>query len=166
MREPQLRGAAVGSTVELPVGSVVAPVGAIHRLPQVVRSARDGFIRGLLGLETGPGQVTVQQRRGDLLRDQGAHGARATDNSFQMDGIQVNNFHTNRSTGVPVPAPDAIEEFKVQTGQFDAGSARAGRCRYRYDSNNSGGCSPLDYCVQVILELLVVQMGVGIKELG
>ena len=53
-----------------------------------------------------------------------AHGARATDNSFQMDGIQVNNFHTNRPSGVPVPAPDAIEEFKVQTGQFDAGYGR------------------------------------------
>lgn len=55
-------------------------------------------------------------------------GARFTDNNFQMNGVPINDvagFGT-QSGGVAIPNPDTIQEFKVQTGQFDATYGRNG----------------------------------------
>jgi hypothetical protein len=55
-------------------------------------------------------------------------GARFTDNNFQMNGVPINDvagFGT-ASGGVAIPNPDTIQEFKVQTGQFDATYGRNG----------------------------------------
>jgi hypothetical protein len=56
------------------------------------------------------------------------HGARSYDNNFQLDGISVNDVQGSAagSGGIPIPSPDSIEEFKVQTGQYDAGYGRYG----------------------------------------
>jgi hypothetical protein len=51
-----------------------------------------------------------------------SHGAVVNDNSYQMNGAQVNDLMTG--VAVPVPNPDAIQEFKVQTGQYDASFGR------------------------------------------
>lgn len=50
------------------------------------------------------------------------HGARSSDNNFQMDGVPVNDYQNSgaQSGGPPIPNPDTIQEFKVQTGQYDA----------------------------------------------
>jgi Carboxypeptidase regulatory-like domain/TonB dependent receptor len=50
------------------------------------------------------------------------HGSRSYDNNFQMDGISVNDVQGSAggSGGIPVPNPDSIVEFKVQTGLYDA----------------------------------------------
>jgi hypothetical protein len=49
-------------------------------------------------------------------------GARATDNNFQIDGVSVvdNEEWGGNSGGAAIPNPDTIEEFKVQTGLYDA----------------------------------------------
>jgi len=54
------------------------------------------------------------------------HGARSYDNNFQMDGISVNDVQGSAagSGGVPIPNPDSVEEFKVQTGLYDAAYGR------------------------------------------
>ena len=51
-----------------------------------------------------------------------AHGALANDNDFQMNGVEVNDLFGRgaASGGIAIPSPDAIQEFKVQTGQYDA----------------------------------------------
>ena len=51
-----------------------------------------------------------------------SHGAFFRDNNFQLNGVQSNDLQASGSFsgGIPVPNPDAIQEFKVQTGQFDA----------------------------------------------
>jgi hypothetical protein len=51
-----------------------------------------------------------------------AHGASGADNNFQMNGVQINDLQAsgNFSGGIAVPNPDAIQEFKVQTGLYDA----------------------------------------------
>ena len=56
------------------------------------------------------------------------HGARSYDNNFQLDGISVSDVQgsSNASGGIPIPNPDAIREFKVQTGFYDAGYGRYG----------------------------------------
>ncbi len=54
-------------------------------------------------------------------------GGNATnDNNFQMNGTEVNDLigEGSISGGIPVPNPDSIQEFKVQTGQYDASYGR------------------------------------------
>ena len=55
-----------------------------------------------------------------------AHGNRSYDNNFQMNGLGVNDIFSQGTTsgGVPIPNPDTIMEFKVQTGQYDAAFGR------------------------------------------
>lgn len=83
-----------------------------------------------------PGVVTNVNNASDLGRgnsglnsmDGGfsAHGGATNDNNYQMNGAQVNDLMAagNFSGGVPIPNPDAIQEFKVQTGQYDASYGR------------------------------------------
>ena len=54
------------------------------------------------------------------------NGARNYDNNFQLDGLDANDLFASgaNSGGVPVPNPDVIEQFKVQTGQYDASFGR------------------------------------------
>jgi hypothetical protein len=54
------------------------------------------------------------------------HGARSYDNNFQMDGISVSDVQGSAagSGGIPIPNPDSIQEFKVQTALYDAAYGR------------------------------------------
>jgi len=56
------------------------------------------------------------------------HGARSYDNNFQVDGISVSDVQgsASGSGGIPIPNPDIIQEFKVQTGLYDAAYGRYG----------------------------------------
>src|SRR5271167_1299347 len=47
------------------------------------------------------------------------NGARASDINFRIDGVDVNDYDAS-GFGVPIPNPDTIQEFKVQTGMYDA----------------------------------------------
>ncbi len=54
------------------------------------------------------------------------HGSRSYDNNFQMDGISISDVQGSAagSGGIPIQNPDSIQEFKVQTGLYDAGFGR------------------------------------------
>jgi Carboxypeptidase regulatory-like domain len=69
-------------------------------------------------LGRGGGGISPTQTTSGLF----VHGARSYDNNFQMDGISVNDNESTggSSGGVPIPNSDTIEEFKVQTGLYDA----------------------------------------------
>src|ERR1700683_2563633 len=56
-----------------------------------------------------------------------ANGAEGLDNNFHMNGVQINDLQASGffSGGIAIPNPDTIEEFKVQTGQFDASYGRS-----------------------------------------
>ena len=47
------------------------------------------------------------------------NGARGTQNNFEINGIDANELVFNRSTWLAVPAPETIQEFKVQTSLYD-----------------------------------------------
>ncbi|MGH9518499.1 MAG: hypothetical protein ACRD2D_02580, partial [Terriglobales bacterium] len=51
-------------------------------------------------------------------------GSRGTTNNFVLDGVDANNFGSNSFSSVPVPDPDAIQEFKVSTSLYDASQGR------------------------------------------
>jgi hypothetical protein len=48
------------------------------------------------------------------------NGARTTQNSFEFNGIDANRLDFNSAGTVAVPAPETIQEFKVQTSLYDA----------------------------------------------
>ena len=70
--------------------------------------------------DVGPGSGGLQQGN---FRVNGASGG---DNNFHLDGLGVNDLQAGRvfSAGIPIPNPDSIREFKVQTTQYDASYGR------------------------------------------
>jgi hypothetical protein len=85
----------------------------------------------VLALSTGvQSDVNNAGNLGRNTQDVFVNGARSIDNNFQMDGVPVNNFGTGRGgdwigySGIPIPNPDALQEFNVQTSLYDAGYGR------------------------------------------
>ncbi len=71
---------------------------------------------GALGVGSG-GLAQIDPGNNGLF----AHGLRSYDNSYEFDGVPVTDLQGSSiaSGGIPIPNPDAIEEFKVQTGLYD-----------------------------------------------
>src|SRR4051812_3614158 len=55
------------------------------------------------------------------------HGSRSYDNNWQLDGVSVSDVLGSgaASGGLPIPNPDTLQEFKIQTGLYDASFGRA-----------------------------------------
>src|SRR5260370_25204187 len=70
---------------------------------------------------------------GRVTQNVSANGAKTTSNNFQFNGVDANNMSQNSlsgfdpEVGIAIPAPDTIEEVKVQTGMYDAEYGR-GAC--------------------------------------
>ncbi len=116
----QTRDASLGRTVER---------HTVESLPLVSRNYTQ-----IIGLSAGT--AAGLNNAGSLGRGDGGlsggttgfsvHGAATNDNNYQMNGIGVNDRMGSGtlSSGTPIPNPDAIMEFKVQTGQNDASYGR------------------------------------------
>jgi Carboxypeptidase regulatory-like domain/TonB dependent receptor len=68
---------------------------------------------------------------GNGTQNVASNGATATNNNIQFNGIDANNLYENSASnaessivGTAIPAPDTIQEFRVQTANFDAAYGR------------------------------------------
>src|SRR5438876_3077764 len=52
------------------------------------------------------------------------NGQREDNNNYLIEGISATDYNVAQSTNVPLPNPDVIEEFKVQTSLYDASQGR------------------------------------------
>jgi hypothetical protein len=78
-------------------------------------------------LALSPGAISSLPNNAELGRgdaDINVAGQRSTSNNVIIDGTEVNSPGTNSTPSLSVPAPDAIEEFIVQTSMYDATQGR------------------------------------------
>lgn len=54
------------------------------------------------------------------------NGARTNQNNYQINGADANHILSNNAVRLAVPAPETIQEFKVQTSLYDATFGRSG----------------------------------------
>ena len=99
----------------------------IGNLPLVSRN-----FTAVLGMSAG---VAVAATNGTAFgkgtENMSVNGANPEKNNFQMDGVSINNAAGNNEaadaglyTGIAVPNPDAIQEFKIQTSTYDSSYGR------------------------------------------
>jgi Carboxypeptidase regulatory-like domain len=107
------------------LGRAVSP-DSIQSLPLANRNYTQ-----ILGLS--PGVVVALPDATELGRgtqNVTSNGQKTTSNNIQFNGVDANNLSQNSAAndgeevGTAIPAPDAIQEFKVQTANYDAGYGR------------------------------------------
>ena len=102
---------------------------AIEELPLVNRNFTE-----ILGLTAGTNTDIVDATQlGNGSQEIRANGARSGDNNFMLNGVDANSYGSNITevtpfggAGIAIPAPDSIQEFKVQTSLYDAQYGRGG----------------------------------------
>ncbi|MGH9604305.1 MAG: carboxypeptidase regulatory-like domain-containing protein [Terracidiphilus sp.] len=114
-------GAEMLQTEDSAVGNTVDQT-AILDLPLVNRNYTQ-----ILQLNTGiASSLPNAAGLGTNTVDVNANGGMATDNSYEMDGLSVTNIQKGQTGGIlsegniSIPSPDAIEQFREQTSQYDA----------------------------------------------
>jgi hypothetical protein len=102
---------------------------AVVDLPLVDRNFTE-----ILGLTAGTNTNIVDATQlGAGSQEIRANGARSGDNNFMLNGVDANSYSSNITevtpfggAGIAIPAPDSIQEFKVQTSLYDAQYGRGG----------------------------------------
>src|SRR6266446_4548151 len=88
----------------------------------------------ILGLTAGTNTDVVDATQlGAGSQEIRANGARSGDNNFMFNGVDANSYSSNMTevtpfggAGIAIPAPDTIQEFKVQHSLYDAQYGRGG----------------------------------------
>ncbi|MBV8071900.1 MAG: carboxypeptidase regulatory-like domain-containing protein, partial [Acidobacteriaceae bacterium] len=62
--------------------------------------------------------------RGDTRID--VNGQREDNNNYEIEGITASDYNVAELTNTPLPSPDVVQEFKVQTSLYDATQGRNG----------------------------------------
>ena len=101
----------------------------VEELPLVNRNFTE-----ILGLTAGINTDIVDATQlGAGSQEIRANGARSGDNNFMFNGVDANSYSSNITevtpfggAGIAIPAPDTIQEFKVQNSLYDAQYGRGG----------------------------------------
>ena len=105
-----------------PVLGRVVDERTLSQLPLATRNYTQ-----ILGLS--PGASTYLPDNSSVGRNSqniSVNGARVTANNFIINGIDANSMGTNSAPSLGVPAPETLQEFKVQTSLYDATYGRSG----------------------------------------
>jgi len=81
----------------------------------------------LLTLSTGASSAlnnSEQLGRGTVAIN--VNGQREDNNNYLIEGISATDYNVGKLTNTPLPSPDVIQEFKVQTSLYDASQGRNG----------------------------------------
>ena len=62
--------------------------------------------------------------RGDVRIQ--VNGQREDNNNYLIEGISATDYNVAELTNTPLPSPDVVQEFKVQTSLYDATQGRNG----------------------------------------
>src|SRR6476660_6098654 len=62
--------------------------------------------------------------RGDVRIE--VNGQREDNNNYLIEGISATDYNVAELTNTPLPSPDVVQEFKVQTSLYDATQGRNG----------------------------------------
>ena len=54
------------------------------------------------------------------------NGQREDNNNYPIEGVSVTDYNVAELTNTPLPNPDVVQEFKVQTSLYDASQGRNG----------------------------------------
>src|SRR6201982_3937069 len=54
------------------------------------------------------------------------NGQREDNNNYLIEGLSATDYNVAQATNLPLPSPDVIQEFKVQTSLYDASQGRNG----------------------------------------
>src|SRR5438445_11929936 len=95
---------------------------AVSELPLATRN-----VTQILGLSPGTAvDLPDNTALGRNAQNISVNGARTTQNNYQLNGVDGNNIRNNNFQGLLLPAPETIQEFKVQTSLYDASFGRSG----------------------------------------
>ena len=95
---------------------------AVSELPLATRN-----LTQILGLSPGASvDLSNNTAVGRNPQNISVNGARTTQNNYQINGVDANNIRNYNFQRVSVPAPETIQEFKVQTSLYDATFGRSG----------------------------------------
>src|SRR5256886_4965674 len=116
--------------IRQPPRSPLFPYPTLFRSTSPPPSSRN--FTAVLGMSTGVAvEVSNATSFGKGSLNMSVNGANPEKNNFQMDGVAINNSAGNNAamdaglyTGIAIPNPDAIQEFKIQTSTYDASYGR------------------------------------------
>jgi hypothetical protein len=119
----QLDTAALGRVVS---ENTLSGLPLVNRNYTQIAGLSPGVIAGVYNAgELGTGGTALSQL-GKSNDGVYVHGTRSYDNNWQLDGVSVSDVQGSGSIsgGIPIPNPDTLAEFKVQTGMYDAAFGR------------------------------------------
>src|SRR5213593_2752520 len=125
----QITVEAVAETIQTATSTIGTTVTG-SQITSLPLSSRN--FTAVLGMSTGVAvEVSNATSFGRGSQNMSVNGANPEKNNFQMDGVSINNAAGNNEaadaglyTGVAIPNPDAIQEFKIQTSTYDSSYGR------------------------------------------
>jgi Carboxypeptidase regulatory-like domain/TonB dependent receptor len=107
------------NTTNSTLGNVL-PGKTIENLPLATRNFTNLLALNANTSSTLPQAATAGRASSTIY----VSGQRGTNNNLVINGVDSNNLASNNFGSVPIPSPDTIEEFRVQTSLYDAAAGK------------------------------------------